>query len=38
LQVIARSFDEATMFAVGAALERAAGFAALPTLHAGAEP
>jgi aspartyl-tRNA(Asn)/glutamyl-tRNA(Gln) amidotransferase subunit A len=38
LQVIARSFDEATMFAVAAALERAAGFAALPTLRAGAEP
>ena len=38
LQVIARSFDEETMFAVAAALERAAGFAAMPALRAGAEP
>jgi aspartyl-tRNA(Asn)/glutamyl-tRNA(Gln) amidotransferase subunit A len=36
LQVITRSFDEETMFAVAAALERAAGFSALPTLRAGA--
>ncbi len=36
LQVITRSFDEETMFAVSAALERAAGFSALPTLRAGA--
>ncbi len=35
LQVITRSFDEATMFAVAAALERAAGFSALPALRAG---
>jgi aspartyl-tRNA(Asn)/glutamyl-tRNA(Gln) amidotransferase subunit A len=35
LQIIARPFDEATMFAVAAALERAAGFSALPTLRAG---
>ena len=35
LQVIARPFDEATMFAVAATLERAAGFSALPTLRAG---
>ena len=35
LQVMARPFDEATMFAVAAALERAAGFSALPTLRAG---
>jgi len=36
LQVIAKPFDEATMFAVGAALEQAAGFDALPALLAGA--
>ena len=35
LQVITRSFDEETMFAVSAALERAADFSALPTLRAG---
>jgi aspartyl-tRNA(Asn)/glutamyl-tRNA(Gln) amidotransferase subunit A len=35
LQVIARPFDEATIFAVAATLERAAGFSALPTLRAG---
>jgi aspartyl-tRNA(Asn)/glutamyl-tRNA(Gln) amidotransferase subunit A len=35
LQVIARGFDEATMFAVAAALERSADFSALPTLRAG---
>ncbi len=35
LQVIGRPFDEETMFAVGAALERAAGFSALPQLRAG---
>ncbi|MSO99824.1 MAG: Asp-tRNA(Asn)/Glu-tRNA(Gln) amidotransferase subunit GatA [Acetobacteraceae bacterium] len=35
LQVITRSFDEETMFAVATALERAAGFIALPTLRAG---
>jgi aspartyl-tRNA(Asn)/glutamyl-tRNA(Gln) amidotransferase subunit A len=36
LQVITRSFDEETMFAVAAALERAADFSTLPTLRAGA--
>ena len=36
LQVLARPFDEATLFAVGAALERAAGFTALPAIRAGA--
>jgi aspartyl-tRNA(Asn)/glutamyl-tRNA(Gln) amidotransferase subunit A len=35
MQVISRPFDEVTMFAVSAALERAAGFSALPTLRAG---
>jgi aspartyl-tRNA(Asn)/glutamyl-tRNA(Gln) amidotransferase subunit A len=35
LQVIARRFDEETLFAVAAALERAAGFVALPALRAG---
>ena len=34
LQVIARPFDEETMFAVGAAIERAAGFTHRPELHA----
>ena len=36
LQVIGRPFDEETVFAVGQALENAAGFTALPTLRAGA--
>jgi aspartyl-tRNA(Asn)/glutamyl-tRNA(Gln) amidotransferase subunit A len=36
LQVIGRAFDEETVFAVGTALERAAGFTALPRLRAGA--
>jgi aspartyl-tRNA(Asn)/glutamyl-tRNA(Gln) amidotransferase subunit A len=36
LQVLGRPFDEETVFAVGAALERAAGFTALPALRAGA--
>ena len=36
LQVIGRPFDEETVFAVGAAIERAAGFSAVPTLRAGA--
>jgi len=36
LQVIGRPFDEETMFAVGAALERAARFSALPAIRAGA--
>jgi aspartyl-tRNA(Asn)/glutamyl-tRNA(Gln) amidotransferase subunit A len=35
LQIITRPFDEETLFAVAAALERAAGFDALPTLRAG---
>ena len=38
LQVIGRPFDEETMFAVGAAIERAAGFASLPATRAGATP
>ena len=36
LQVIGRAFDEETVFAVGAAIERAANFTALPTVRAGA--
>ena len=35
LQVIGKPFDEATVFAVGAALERAAGFDALPQIQRG---
>jgi aspartyl-tRNA(Asn)/glutamyl-tRNA(Gln) amidotransferase subunit A len=35
LQVIGRAFDEETVFAVGAALERAAAFEALPAVVAG---
>jgi aspartyl-tRNA(Asn)/glutamyl-tRNA(Gln) amidotransferase subunit A len=35
LQVIGKSFDEETVFAVAGALERAAGFAALPSVRAG---
>ncbi len=35
LQVLGRPFDEETVFAVGAALERAAGFSALPGIRAG---
>ena len=35
LQVIGKPFDEATVFAVGAALERTAGFDALPAIRAG---
>jgi aspartyl-tRNA(Asn)/glutamyl-tRNA(Gln) amidotransferase subunit A len=34
LQVIGRPFDEETVFAVGAAIERAAGFSALPAVRA----
>ncbi|WP_270934798.1 Asp-tRNA(Asn)/Glu-tRNA(Gln) amidotransferase subunit GatA [Falsiroseomonas oryzae] len=34
LQVIGKPFDEETCFAVGAAIERAAGFTALPRLRA----
>jgi aspartyl-tRNA(Asn)/glutamyl-tRNA(Gln) amidotransferase subunit A len=36
LQVIGRAFDEETVFAVGAALERAANFKAVPAMRAGA--
>jgi aspartyl-tRNA(Asn)/glutamyl-tRNA(Gln) amidotransferase subunit A len=35
LQVLGKPFDEETVFAVGAAIERAAGFAALPSIRAG---
>ena len=35
LQVIGRAFDEETVFAVGAAIEHAANFNALPRLRAG---
>jgi aspartyl-tRNA(Asn)/glutamyl-tRNA(Gln) amidotransferase subunit A len=35
LQVIGKPFDEETVFAVGAALERAAKFEALPQIRAG---
>ena len=35
LQVIGKPFDEETLFAVGAALERAAAFDALPQIRAG---
>ncbi|MCC7426750.1 MAG: Asp-tRNA(Asn)/Glu-tRNA(Gln) amidotransferase subunit GatA [Alphaproteobacteria bacterium] len=35
LQVVGRAFDEETVFAVGAAIERAAGFTARPVLRAG---
>jgi aspartyl-tRNA(Asn)/glutamyl-tRNA(Gln) amidotransferase subunit A len=35
LQVLSRPFDEATGFAVAAAIERAAGFYALPAIRAG---
>ena len=35
LQVIGKPFDEETVFAVGAALERAAGFDALPAIRRG---
>ena len=38
LQVLGRPFDEETVFAVGSALEKAAGFAALPALRAGGTP
>jgi aspartyl-tRNA(Asn)/glutamyl-tRNA(Gln) amidotransferase subunit A len=36
LQVIGRPFDEETLFAVAAAIERAAGFTAVPEVRAGA--
>jgi aspartyl-tRNA(Asn)/glutamyl-tRNA(Gln) amidotransferase subunit A len=36
LQVIGKPFDEETVFAVAAAIERAAGITALPQLRAGA--
>ena len=35
LQLIGRPFDEETLFAVGSALEQAAGFSHLPALRAG---
>ncbi len=35
LQVLGKPFDEETVFAVAAAIERAAGFATLPAIHAG---
>ena len=35
LQVLGKPFDEETVFAVGAAIERAAAFATLPSLRAG---
>ena len=35
LQVLGRPFDEETVFAVGAALERSASFTALPPIRAG---
>ena len=37
LQVLGRPFDEETVFAVGAALEAAAGFTARPAIRAGKE-
>ncbi|MGE0417664.1 MAG: Asp-tRNA(Asn)/Glu-tRNA(Gln) amidotransferase subunit GatA [Acetobacteraceae bacterium] len=37
LQVITRTFDEETMFAVAAEIERAAGFTAMPAIRAGGE-
>ncbi len=36
LQVIGRAFDEETVFSVGGALERAAGFSGLPQIRAAA--
>jgi len=36
LQILGKPFDEETVFAVGAAIERAASFTTLPTLRAGA--
>ena len=36
LQVMGRPFDEETVFAVGAAIEKAAGFTARPRMRAGA--
>ena len=35
LQIIGKPFDEETVFAVAATLERAAGFSALPSIRAG---
>jgi aspartyl-tRNA(Asn)/glutamyl-tRNA(Gln) amidotransferase subunit A len=35
LQILGKPFDEETVFAVGAAIERAAGFSALPSIRAG---
>jgi aspartyl-tRNA(Asn)/glutamyl-tRNA(Gln) amidotransferase subunit A len=36
--VLGRPFDEETVFAVGTALERAAGFTAMPGMRAGVTP
>ncbi len=36
LQVMGRPFDEETVFAVGAAIEKAAGFTARPRIRVGA--
>ncbi|MDJ0389686.1 Asp-tRNA(Asn)/Glu-tRNA(Gln) amidotransferase subunit GatA [Roseomonas sp. E05] len=36
LQILGKPFDEETVFAVGSAIERAAGFTALPALRAAA--
>ncbi len=38
LQVLGRPFDEETVFAVGAAIERAGGFTAAPGIRAGVAP
>ena len=36
LQIIGKPFDEETVFAVAAAIERSAGIVALPSVRAGA--
>ena len=38
LQILGKPFDEETVFAIGAAIERAASFTALPSLRAGEKP
>jgi aspartyl-tRNA(Asn)/glutamyl-tRNA(Gln) amidotransferase subunit A len=38
LQVLGKPFDEETVFAVGAAMEKAANFTTLPSLRAGVTP
>ena len=35
LQIIGKPFDEETVFAVSAAIERAAGFSAMPQIRVG---